>query len=164
MSQAQVMPKLLVQQRARYALEKIEAVKKEPYAAAYGRLVRRLPAMVLHNGLGQALAFLLSDDKGGINGRLEAGRWRLPKETASASGWLYWHLEEWLCGEPDENHPRRVYSKTPTNEKGVWQNQLITQLMDSDRNCYLQAQQEALALLQWMRRFADAFLPKEGES
>jgi CRISPR-associated protein Cmr5 len=160
MSQAQVMPKLLVQQRARYALEKIEFMKEKPVAAAYGRLVRRLPAMVLHNGLGQALAFLLADDKGGIN-----------KEAASAPGWLYWHLEEWLCGALDENHPRRVYPEAPSysvekegKKQGVWRNQLISQLMDSDRNRYLQAQQEALALLQWMRRFADAFLPKEGES
>jgi hypothetical protein len=36
--------------------------------------------------------------------------------------------------------------------------------MDSDRGHYLHAQKEALALLHWMRRFADAFLPKEGES
>lgn len=168
------MSQLLTQKRARYALEVIQRVKDsqdKKAAAAFGRHVRRLPEMVQHNGLGQALAFLLADDAGGINGKADSnGRWSAKEHTVTPAGRAYWDLETWLCGprEP-ERHPRRVYPQEPfyrevgtgRDKKGSWQAQLITQVMAADRQQYFEAQQEALALLHWMKRFADAYLPKE---
>lgn len=125
------MNRTLEQHRAKFALAEINKKKSSGDAAAYGRHVRRLPAMILNNGLGQALAFLLADDK-------------------SPSKALYVDLQTWLCGVCNEKYPRRVYGE----------GDLIQLLMDGDRNKYIHAQQELLSLLTWMKKFADAYLPK----
>lgn len=166
-------PQLLTQKRAGYALEVIRRIKAEQ-AAAYGRHVRRFPAMVQHNGLGQALAFLLADDAGGINGKSDGkGNWKPKEQTVTAAGQFYRDLEEWLCGrlEPTK-FPMRVYSKVPNytvsgggkDQKGVWSDQLINQLIEGGREEYFRAQHETLALLHWMKRVADAFLPEDDHS
>jgi CRISPR-associated protein Cmr5 len=126
----------LEQKRAKYALDEVikftgDKEKKEKYST----LVRRLPAMILNNGLGQALAFLLADDKG---------------EQKEPSWQLYSQLQEWLC---DKNHPPQIYS-----------GKLIDSLMAGDRFQYIRAQQEVLTLLTWMTKFANAYLPKSGGS
>jgi CRISPR-associated protein Cmr5 len=136
------MSRTLEQHRAKYALGRIQHVQgftKSDDKARYATLVRKLPTMILNNGLGQALAFLLADDEG----------------KDKPSGGLYKHIEKWLSGPIDPDHPARVYrGDTPS---------LIDQLINGDRAQYLRAQQEALALLVWMKKFADAYLPKGGE-
>lgn len=122
------MSKTLEQQRAVYALTIIKRQNSEEY----GRHVKKLPAMILNNGLGQALAFLLADDEGNHN---------------KASYRLYSDLNAWLC---KKEHPRCIY------ENGI----LIDSLMNGDRSQYMQAQEEALKLLVWLKKFADAYLLK----
>lgn len=138
------MSRTLEQHRAKYALDRIEEVKglpKDEDKAKYARLVRKLPAMVRNNGLGQTVAFLLADAEG---------------KDQTPSGRLYRHLQEWLCGPSGAaDRPSRVYICNGQN--------LIGQLMAGDRASYLRAQREALALLVWMSKFADAYLPKGGE-
>jgi CRISPR-associated protein Cmr5 len=54
----------LEQERARNAWENIEAVVKQPdYRGDYKSLVKRVPALILTNGLLQTLAFLESKPK-----------------------------------------------------------------------------------------------------
>lgn len=131
------MNRTLEQQRAKYALKAVNSQKDRKEAAEYGRHIRRLPAMILNNGLGQALAFLLADDEG----------------KNKPSGEVYKNLAEWTCGAADAEHPRRIYAG----------NDLIKELMGGDREAYIIAQQETLRLLTWMKKFADAYLPKGGD-
>jgi CRISPR-associated protein Cmr5 len=164
MSPEETQPQLLTQKRAGYALKLIEVVKgkDKTTAAAYGRHVRRFPAMMQYNGLGQALACLLADDAGGINGKADSsGHWKPKEQTVTPAGRLYRDLETWLCGEKGPKYPVRVYSQKLVNEPT---SQLIDQLIDGNREQYFRAQQEVIALLHWMKRFADAFLPKDDES
>lgn len=122
------------QQRADFAYQTMTQYGQHgDDAKKFATLVRGLPTMVLQNGLGQALAYLLADAEG----------------KKSPSQELYQRLQEWLCGATMEGRPERVY-----------EGKLIEQLMRCSRDDYQRAQQSALGLLAWMRKFADAFLPK----
>ncbi|EGW21680.1 type III-B CRISPR module-associated protein Cmr5 [Methylobacter tundripaludum] len=95
--------------------------------------IHKSPSLILQCGLGQALAFLLADagDK--------------PKAPSKI---LYNSLQDWLCGEPDEKHPMRVYQKT----------ELIEALVTGTRSDYFRAQEESLMLFNWLKKFAAAKL------
>ena len=137
------MSRTLEQHRAKYALDQVSVVgvpHKEDNKAKYGTLVRRLSAMIMNNGLGQALAFLLADDEG---------------EHKKPSWLLYQQLQDWLSGPATSERPSRIYIGTEPN--------LIQHLMLGNREGYQRAQQESLALLAWMTKFADAYLPKGSE-
>lgn len=108
--------------------------------------IRKAPVQVLQNGLGQMLAFLAADNGGKRNGE--------HKDERKPSGIFYDYLKDWLCGAMDTDHPCRVYPETETG--------LLEQLVAGDRNQYIQAQRETLALFNWLKKFADAWL-SEGE-
>jgi len=113
----------------------------DKFVKKYATFIRRTPTMILNNGLGQALAFLLSKQN---------------KESAAKD--FYEQLQKWLCGNKDdgnkhETYPARVYT---TGEPD-----LIYQLMAGTRQEYMRAQTEALALFDWMKKFADAYLPED---
>lgn len=57
------------QRRAKAAWEAVERVRadKKEYAEDYGGTVKKLPMMIITNGLGQALAFLKAKGKGKDN-------------------------------------------------------------------------------------------------
>jgi len=128
----------LEQQRALYALQTIQGhvsdVDKDK--RRYATLVRSLPSMVLQNGLGQALAYLLADARG--DDRTPARR-------------LYAELKQWLVGDVSDDRPEPAYDRG---------SELMEALMAGSRTDYQQAQLTSLALLGWMRKFADAYLPK----
>ncbi len=125
----------LEQKRARAAMEFVQRHRNNSGQRAKLRtLIQRSPVMILQNGLGQTLAFLLADAGDGQEGR-------------NAAGLLHDRLEQWLCRE------RPIYHQ----EGG-----LMTQLTAGSRHDYLRAQQEALALLGWMKKFAEAWLKDGG--
>ncbi len=126
----------LEQRRALYALQVIGQHKTGNYKKRYATLVHTLPSMVLQNGLGQALAYLLAD-AGGKGGQ------------GVAAGRLYGELQEWLYGNRSEERPERVYVEGAG---------LMTALMAGSRTEYQWAPLTARALLGWMRKFADAYL------
>ncbi len=132
------MEQTLEQRVAKYALNIIEKHRgaDSDDAGRYATLVRSVPSMVLQNGLGQALAYLLADAEG---------------KQGKPSMQLYKELQEWLLGDLSEERPQRVYRAGKD---------LITALIDGPRSDYQRAQEAALALLGWMRKFADAYLPK----
>ncbi|NMA55065.1 MAG: type III-B CRISPR module-associated protein Cmr5 [Firmicutes bacterium] len=124
--------KTLTQERAEYAYDKINQIRLKPqYSPAKVAMhLRRLPAMVLANGLGQTLAFLLAD----------AGC-----DKNKPSYLVYDMLAQWLVAK------RKLYEGQPHD--------LIYHLVSGNRVAYQRAQQEVWALLDWLRKFADAYLP-----
>jgi CRISPR-associated protein Cmr5 len=143
----------LPQRRAGFALKLIQdyALKaSEPEKAAYAKYIKSLPAAIIMNGLGQALATELA--QGGKDKDKGQGG-NAPK----AHGQIYRHVECWLCGDDPE---------VPFS--GRCKGQLLTApvlmqcLCESDQNTYLLAQAEAMAFIEWLKKFANAFLTTGG--
>ena len=126
----------LEQDRARRAWECIQEVanKSPEIKKKYGSLARKVPMLVLTNGLGQTLAFLKSKGKG-------------QKEDAHTI--LLCHLSKWVL------HRLGVSE----NSKGDLLEWVLRQ--DSNSTTYRHATLEALAFLNWLKRFAEAELPEE---
>lgn len=135
------MSRSLEQNRATYALELVSAFADRESSLNKAKLqthIQKAPIRILQNGLGQALAFLLADNEN------KTGANRQP------SGELYDHLQDWLCGATSDSRPCRIYSGQQCN--------LMKQLIEGDRQQYMLAQEEALKLFVWLKKFADAYL------
>lgn len=135
--------KTIDQQRAADALDKIRTMEKEcgdeQMKRKYRSYIDGLPATIVMNGLGQACAMLLSNAEG------ESGE-------DNAHRRLYDHLEKWLCRDSD----LAPYGESDGLLKGITQ---------GDQDDYVRAQTEALAWLNWAKKFSRAYLPKpEGGS
>lgn len=116
------------QERAAKAWKYItEDVEDQRFGGKYGGWVKKLPALVLTNGLGQTLAYL---------------RAKAAKQVAAQK--VYDHLSSWVMGEM--GHP---------NES------LLEWLMQKDSAAYRRATTEALAFINWLKRFAEAKLKSE---
>jgi CRISPR-associated protein Cmr5 len=125
----------LSQQRAKHALDNIRKAEQSyqgderenfvSYAAA-------MPASILINGLGQAVATLRAQAKGN------------PEEPHMA---LFNAIQGWLC---------RDNASAPYRDAA----DLLDAIVKGDRQNYLHAQAEALAYLEWYKKFAVAFLKK----
>lgn len=119
----------LQQQRAANAWQAIGEVRSKQDKKTrneYGSLVRGLPALILSDGLGQALAFLKAKAKGDTN--------------TSAHGLAYRHVSAWVC----------------VQLVGSAQDDLLELVLKQNSHGYRQATTEALAYLQWIKRFAEA--------
>jgi CRISPR-associated protein Cmr5 len=116
------------------AREKGEA-KKRSFENDYGSQARGLPALIQTNGPGQTLAYLLAK-----------GKYKDAVKKENPHHLLYSHLSRWIMKE-------------------IWQvedidNLLVKLTQESSAN-YRRATSEAMALLVWLRRFAEARLVKE---
>lgn len=97
----------------------------------YGSLARKVPSLILTNGLGQTLAFLKAKGKGDPSDEHEV---------------LYQHISNWL------------------KQRLRLEDDLLEWIVNSaNSQQYRIATMEALALLQWLKRFAEAILPKGEE-
>ena len=122
------------QERAEFALKKIQAILEgtDPiHKAEVRRYLNNLPALIRMNGLGQALAFFRMKGEG----------------TAHEA--IYRMVGAWLC---DASSKGRIFSESTD---------ALSAITQSDMAHYMAAQNEALALLQWLKKFAVALLPKE---
>ena len=122
------------QERAEFALKKIQAILggADPILKAeIRRYLNNLPALIRMNGLGQALAFFRMKGEG------------------TAHDAIYRMVGTWLC---DASSKGRIFSEDAD---------VLTSITQSDMAHYMAAQNEALALLQWLKKFAVALLPKE---
>lgn len=139
----------LAQRRAQHALDAVKAYRDAAVSTvplkqkkAYAGYVKSLPAAIVMNGLGQALATELA--QGG-------------KDTAKGQGGLspdahrqiYLHLQKWLCGDD----PEAVFRNASGDDT-----RLLSQLYGADQPEYLRAQAEALLYLGWLKKFAGALL------
>lgn len=122
----------LSQRRARHALAAIREMENKD-CGHYVSYVNALPAAILQNGLGQALAALNAGD--------EEGR-----------KFLYQQISAWLCNtREDAPYPA--------------ESDVLEAITQQDEDAYLIAQAEALAYLEWLKKFANAFLKRpEGGS
>ncbi len=137
------------QRRAKRALDAIETMAREDrkdkkkFLEAYTSYAKSFPATILLSGLGQAVAMAMSRSGSG-EGNKEA--W----------GALVGHLETWLLKEAGEASPYfdaqyGGVGKTPGLE-------LVKKITALDQRAYVTAQAEALAYLQWLKKFANALL------
>lgn len=133
----------LEQERAKHALaciRKVEELTPSGYGN-YRSYVEALPAQIIMNGLGQAVATLLARRKQRAD--------NADGKNADAYQLLHNHIKDWLCGKD----PSAPYC----NEKS-----LIDAIIQSDQDTYIRAHAECLAYLVWLKKFAQATL-KRGE-
>ena len=122
------------QERAEFALKKIQSVdadSDESHKKEVRRYLNNLPALIRMNGLGQALAFFRMKGEG------------------TAHDAIYRMVGTWLC---DASSKGRIFSESTD---------ALSAITQSDMAHYMAAQNEALALLQWLKKFAVALLPNE---
>jgi CRISPR-associated protein Cmr5 len=138
----------LAQARAQNALSAIQRLAALPEApGAYGNYVgyvKALPTNIRSLGLGQALAFLLS----------KAASERKPPAhelLTTPHGLLYAHVTAWLAS-------RRIY------DGDISPGNFMDRLVNGDQERYLSAQIEAMAYLDWLKKFAVALLEQPKES
>ena len=120
----------LDQRRAAHALAKVRKQRKHPRQSDYLSYAKALPASILQNGLGQAMATLLAAAK---------------SNDDDPHFLLYRDLEDWLCGD-DKDAPYR-------GARG-----LLEAITTKDQRHYLCAQAEAQGYLNWLKKIAAAHL------
>lgn len=128
----------LEQGRAAKAYEYVEAGAKLSKAKEYKAYVKKMPMLIKTNGLGAAITFAFA--KGASNGIAnQRDPW----------GLLYHQIETWLKeGQPNLSNARDMT--------------LAKILTETSSTNYRSMTVEVLALLNWLKRFADALI--EGES
>ena len=127
----------LDQRRAAHAIDQIKETEEKfspGLQSDYRSYVDGLPANIVQNGLGQAVAMLLAKAEGG-------------NADNSAHRRLHDHLADWLCGG---------FDGAPFDEG----DSLIDAITQNDQQTYVRAQSEALAWLKWAKKFARARLEK----
>ena len=136
-------------------------------ATDYRSYVRKLPSLILANGLAQALAFAFSKGKWTVkeNGkehaltmeetdpdRLESTRG--DKDKFSAWTVLYRQIQEYLARHT-------VFSSLPRSQQTPAD--LIKSLVSVPSPQYRMVEQDVLAFCNWLRRFAEALIPQDSE-
>ncbi|MDI9588743.1 MAG: type III-B CRISPR module-associated protein Cmr5 [Acidobacteriota bacterium] len=126
----------LEQQRAADALARTMALnaQSDEFKVRYRAYVDRLGVAIVTNGLGQALA----TERSGAGPSPD-------KDDERAHQALYDNVQEWLCRQGG------VYESEPD---------LLQAITKHDEARYLVAQAEALAWLNWHKKFCRAAFPK----
>ena len=122
----------LGQKRAEYALDKVLNIQCDK--EKFKNFSAGAPSIILQNGFGQALAFWLS--KG------------TDKHIA-----IFEMIKDWLSYENGD-----VKNEFVEKDKAKTRTDFIKQLSCMDQIKYLTAQKETLALLEWVKRYANAEL------
>ena len=133
----------LQQLRAKHALQKVKDLEAEvtrlvhaKQKSAQDKLKARaseLPFMIHTNGLGPALAFFKS---------------KIGKDDSDRYGQLFDVLQSWLT----ENKPGRPFAGKAD---------LMQAITETDFNRYRLAQAEAIQYMDWVKKFASAYLIKK---
>jgi len=133
---AKSLQRTLEQERAQQAWACVQEVTNKPqeFKKKYGSLARKVPMLVLTNGLGQTLAFLKAKGK---------------NNPADEHTVLFRHLSSWVLSQ--------VASSTTASNGDL----LLQWVLQNDSAAYRRATMEALAFLAWLKRFAEAELPTE---
>jgi CRISPR type III-B/RAMP module-associated protein Cmr5 len=124
----------LEQERAAFALKKVDEVKSGKEKAKFKTQLLKLPARLHNNGLGQTVAFYLSAGRG--------------KPEFIICDWI----EAWL-------RQQGIY-KDGTLIEGITGQKIPP---DEAETRYREAAVEVRALAVWLKRFAEAFIEGEEE-
>lgn len=124
-------PRTIEQKRAERALKCVQEVKTDSSikSSEYVTLAKRAPANIQTNGLGQTLAFWRSKGKG---------------KRGDASETIYQDVSIWVC--------ERMKWSTENDKH------LLVHLTECSTADYRRATVEAMAFLNWLKRFAEAEL------
>ena len=131
----------MAQKRAGYALERVLAVtngKSEKEKKEFKAFSSGAPSMILQNGFGQTLAFWLA------KGTKEDNK----KNDKHIE--LFDMVKDWLSLKRNDIDNQFTTEKDRTK--------LMKELTTMEQRRYLSAQNETLALLEWVKRFANADL------
>ncbi|MDD3553721.1 MAG: type III-B CRISPR module-associated protein Cmr5 [Deltaproteobacteria bacterium] len=129
------MSRTLGQERAQYCLQKLEKLRCD--RAEFKPLTAGLPAMILQNGFGQTLAFLISKEKNKEQKEQNGDKHRTAFDI----------ITEWLIKR------KLIHQGKPSD--------ILKQISEMEQSKYLQAQKETLAMLEWLKRYANAELLEE---
>ena len=132
--------KTIEQQRAHNALARVNELRKSPpdaeFLGQYRSYVDRLGPAILMNGLGQALATEIAAAGPNPSG---------DRERAHSE--VYAGVQSWLCRQDGGVYPAK--------------SDLLRAIVENDEAHYLRAQAEALAWLEWHKKFCRAYLPSD---
>ncbi len=117
------MNRTLGQKRAEYCLEQLRQLRCD--AEKFKNFSAGLPSLIIQNGFGQALAFLVAKGE--------------DKHIAAFS-----IITGWLANQ---------HILTPDQPAGM-----LLQISQMEQAKYLHAQKETLAMLEWLKRYANAEL------
>lgn len=134
------MSRTLGQQRAAFCLVELADIRCD--RSEFKPLTAGLPAMVLQNGFGQTLAFLVA--KGSEVERKTQNIVLKPKDKHIAAFRI---IVSWL-----------VQRNLLQNGKPA---EVLKRISEMTQPQYLQAQKETLAMLEWLKRYANAGLFEE---
>ncbi|RMG26604.1 MAG: type III-B CRISPR module-associated protein Cmr5 [Methanobacteriota archaeon] len=142
-------------ERAQLALQAVQEIAEGDLniAKKFRSYVESLPAIIVRNGLGQALAMEAANGKVGKKDNnandSESTEEKKDKPDEIAHKKLYGIVSKWILqrvyGIQDEPSPLQV----------------IDEIISSDQMTYMRAQEEALLLLQWVKRFANATIERD---
>lgn len=133
------MPVTKEQQRSAFALEKITKVYGVTVKKDDANFIVGTPTMILTNGIAQTMAFLLSKQDPKKKDEVKE-----EKVFNILKSWLGQEIAE--LGGGSDNHA------------------FLKRFAQLNQETYLRAQDEALALLQWLKRYARAFQEKEKDN
>lgn len=131
----------LDQKRATFAYRKVSEIREREPAQAYRGLAQNLAVRLLQNGLGQTVAFLMSKAEG---------------KTDRAEAVLLDHLSRWLIEE----------RKIAIEDKPVQGTERLMSWLNgknTGREQWARAQEEAIILGSWLKRFSEALIPKQND-
>ena len=135
------MAQTLDQKRAEYAWEQVNQVAQQRIIADYTREAKGAPVLIMGGGLMQTLAYLRAKGK--------------PQHLA-----LLGHLCRWL-GRKLGGTPVTDQDRFPPEAAADFST-VMAALNAAPSSLYLRATDEVLALLRWIRQFADARKAMEG--
>ena len=119
----------LGQKRAAHALDAVKKLVNQKNYGNFGSYVQRLPATIVMNGLGQAMASELAAARSGTN------------DDERAHKVLFKLVESWL-------QKSNAYPEID----------LMIAIVKGSQEDYVRAQAEALAYLDWLKKFSQAYL------
>jgi CRISPR-associated protein Cmr5 len=125
--------------RAEFAYKcAVEAKDKEDknFKSEYRSHVKKIPTMILSNGLGQTLAFIKSKSKEG-----------------NAYELIYKQITDYMKSE----HPSRINMPNGEDDLTKW-------VINVDSSTYRYITQEILAFLNWLRRFAEGLIKEKEDA
>jgi CRISPR-associated protein Cmr5 len=123
------------QRRAADALMHVNEVKGKSFADRFKVYVQGMPAMIHMSGLGQTAAFYKSKSNGS-------------DDSDKAYGEVYEIISKWLTGAG-------VVYQSSGSQAGA---DLLEQITQESMQKYRLAEAETLAYLEWLKKFAEAFI------